>query len=249
MPEQIPEVTGGAVVGDDGRARCPWGLAPPEYRRYHDEEWGRPVPDESRIYEKLCLEGFQSGLSWLTVLRKREAFRDAFSGFDSAVVAGFDEKDVARLLANPSIIRHRGKIQAAIANARAVLALWAEDQSLTRLVWSYEQAPNDNSTGGRARAERPGTASRGPLCHRSIEGALDGIAATRLPLCGPDDCLLDHASSRRGQRPRHWLPFQGCCGARARHVRNPRAAQLACPMRAPAQRSYRRAGAGRRCSR
>ena len=119
------------VVADDGLRRCPWGLDPPEYRRYHDEEWGRPVrlspvADDTRIFEKLCLEGFQSGLSWLTILRKREGFRRAFAGFDVATVAGFGPDDVARLLADAAIVRHRGKIEATIANARATLEVQAE---------------------------------------------------------------------------------------------------------------------------
>jgi DNA-3-methyladenine glycosylase I len=113
-------------------------LSPPEYRRYHDEEWGRPVGDDTRILEKLCLEGFQSGLSWLTILRKREGFRKAFAYFDPAVVAGYDEVDVARLLSDVSIVRHRGKIEATIANARALLALHSAGGSLARVLWSYE---------------------------------------------------------------------------------------------------------------
>src|ERR1700739_3947922 len=111
------------VLGADGLARCPWSAAPVEYQQYHDLEWGRPVGDDTRIYEKLCLEGFQSGLSWLTILRKREGFRQAFAALEPAKVAAFDEADVARLLANPAIVRHRGKIVAAIDNARATVRL------------------------------------------------------------------------------------------------------------------------------
>ena len=111
-------VTGGPVLGEDGLGRCSWAGAPPEYRRYHDEEWGRPVGDDIRIFEKLCLEGFQSGLSWLTILRKREGFRRAFAHFDPTVVAGFTDHDVERLLSDVAIVRHRGKIQSTIANAR-----------------------------------------------------------------------------------------------------------------------------------
>lgn len=127
-----------AVVGDDGVSRCPWGDSPAEYRLYHDTEWGRPVGDEDRIYENLCLEGFQSGLSWLTILRKRQGFRKAFAGFDPQVVAQFGEADVQRLLADPSIIRHRAKIEAAIGNTRAVLELRAQGTSVAGLVWAYE---------------------------------------------------------------------------------------------------------------
>ena len=121
--------------------RCPWGAGPEEYRRYHDDEWGRPVVADRAIYEKLCLEGFQSGLSWLTILRKREGFRRAFAGFDPEAVAAFGERDVARLLGDPSIVRHRGKIEAAIANARATLAVRAQEGSLAALVWRFEPAP------------------------------------------------------------------------------------------------------------
>jgi DNA-3-methyladenine glycosylase I len=126
------------VKGDDGLRRCSWGAAPPEYRAYHDDEWGRPVADDVRIYEKLCLEGFQSGLSWLTILRKREGFRRAFRGFEPAKVARFGVRDVQRLLADASIVRHRGKIEAAIANAGATLAVQDDRGSLAALVWSFE---------------------------------------------------------------------------------------------------------------
>ena len=126
------------VTGDDGRLRCPWGDQPAEYRHYHDHEWGRPVVEDRPIFEKLCLEGFQSGLSWLTILRKREGFRLAFAGFDMATVAAFDEGDVARLLNDAAIVRHRGKIEAAVANARAALKLQSEGGSLAALVWRHE---------------------------------------------------------------------------------------------------------------
>ncbi len=127
-----------AVVGTDGLARCPWGLSTPEYQRYHDEEWGRPVGDDNRVLEKLCLEGFQSGLSWLTILRKREGFRRAFAAFDPVKVARFDEADLERLLQDASIVRHRGKILATVGNARATLALQEEGISLAGLVWQHE---------------------------------------------------------------------------------------------------------------
>jgi DNA-3-methyladenine glycosylase I len=126
------------ALGPDGLARCPWSRSAPEYVTYHDEEWGRPVGDERRIYEKLCLEGFQAGLSWLTILRKREAFRAAFASFDPEVVATFDDGDVERLLGDPGIVRHRGKIVAAVGNARATLHLREQGTSLAALVWGYE---------------------------------------------------------------------------------------------------------------
>ena len=123
-----------AVAGPDGRLRCPWGIGVPEYLAYHDEEWGRPVRGDQAIYERLCLEAFQSGLSWLTILHKRENFRAAFAGFDLARVAGFGDDDVRRLLADAGIIRNRAKINAAIANARAALDL---PGGLSDLVWKY----------------------------------------------------------------------------------------------------------------
>jgi DNA-3-methyladenine glycosylase I len=126
------------VVRDaDGVRRCSWGTAPPEYAAYHDDEWGRPVTDDARLYEKLCLEGFQAGLSWLTILRKRDAFRRAFAGFDPAKVARFGARDVQRLLADAGIVRHRGKIEAAINNAGATLEVQRELGSLAALVWSF----------------------------------------------------------------------------------------------------------------
>ncbi len=126
------------MSADDALVRCPWGTDPPEYRRYHDEEWGRPVVDDTRLFEKLCLEGFQAGLSWLTILRKRDGFRRAFAGFDPATVAAFGPADVERLLADASIVRHRGKIEATIANAQATLDVQAGHGSLAALVWRHE---------------------------------------------------------------------------------------------------------------
>ena len=118
------------------RSRC-WPATDPLYVAYHDEEWGRPVRDEHGLYERLCLEGFQSGLAWVTILRKRENFRAAFAGFEPEVVARFGERDVERLLGDAGIVRHRGKIEAAIANARGVLALRDAGTPLHELVWSF----------------------------------------------------------------------------------------------------------------
>lgn len=130
------------VMGDDGRLRCSWCEAAdfPEYRRYHDEEWGMPVAQEARLFEKLCLEGFQAGLSWRTILAKRPAFREAFAGFDPAQVAAFGVADVERLLQNAGIVRHRGKIEAVIGNARALLAMHARGERLSQLVWALAEA-------------------------------------------------------------------------------------------------------------
>ena len=129
--------------GPDGRLRCPWALSSVEYVAYHDNEWGRPVHGDLGLYERLTLEAFQSGLSWLTILRKREGFRRAFAGFDPAVVAEFAEADVERLLADPDIVRNRAKITAAVTNARAVVALRERDGdgALDRLVWSHRPEP------------------------------------------------------------------------------------------------------------
>ena len=126
------------LVGADGLARCPWGASAPEYLAYHDEEWGRPLHGDDALYERLCLEAFQSGLSWLTILRKREAFRAAFAGFSIAAVAAFDADDVRRLLADPGIVRNRLKIEAALHNARAAADL---PEGLDALVWSYAPEP------------------------------------------------------------------------------------------------------------
>jgi DNA-3-methyladenine glycosylase I len=133
----VPAVSG-LASGPDGRPRCGWAVSAPEYVAYHDEEWGRPVVDELGLYERLCLEGFQSGLSWLTILRKRESFRRAFTGFDPDSVAHFGEHDVERLLADAGIVRHRGKIEAAIANARATVEL-RDSTPLHELVWSFRR--------------------------------------------------------------------------------------------------------------
>ena len=126
------------VRGEDGVARCAWGDSAPDYRPYHDEEWGRPVTDDVRLFEKLCLEGFQSGLSWLTILRKREAFREAFAGFDFHRVATFGEGDVERLLGDAGIIRHRGKIEATINNAGRAVEMVEAEGSIAAFVWAYE---------------------------------------------------------------------------------------------------------------
>jgi DNA-3-methyladenine glycosylase I len=143
-------MTGGIVRGDDGVRRCWWGDSAPEYRPYHDGEWGFPVADDVRLFEKLSLEGFQAGLSWLTILRKRENFRRAFAGFDFRVVARFGEDDVKRLLNDASIIRHRGKIEAVVNNAGRAVELVDAEGSLAAYIWRFEP-----SSRGR-RAVHPG---------------------------------------------------------------------------------------------
>lgn len=131
----------GVERGADGCARCWWAGQSPDYASYHDAEWGMPVLDDRRLFEKLVLEGFQSGLSWLTILRKRDNFRAAFAGFDFERVARFTQKDVMRLLADPGIVRHRGKIEATLNNARMACELVAETGSLAAYFWRYEPEP------------------------------------------------------------------------------------------------------------
>jgi DNA-3-methyladenine glycosylase I len=135
------DVPAGLSRGEDGRLRCAWQGGRPDYQAYHDREWGRPQADEFRLFEKLCLEGFQSGLSWLTILRKREHFRRAFAGFDYRVVAGYGPAEVERLLADPGIVRHRGKIEAALANARAAVELARNEGSLASFLWRFAPPP------------------------------------------------------------------------------------------------------------
>jgi DNA-3-methyladenine glycosylase I len=140
----------GLTAGPDGRPRCAWATSAPDYVAYHDNEWGRPVHDDTALYEKLCLEAFQSGLSWLTILRKREGFRAAFAGFDPERVAAFGDADVARLMADAAIVRNRAKVLAAITNARAVLAL---DVPLAELLWRF--APDGDRPAPQALGDVP----------------------------------------------------------------------------------------------
>lgn len=130
---------GGALPGPDGRLRCPWGLTAEDYTEYHDTEWGREVRGDDALYERLCLEAFQSGLSWLTILRRREGFRAAFAGFRIEEVAAFTAADEARLLADAGIIRNRAKIQAAVGNARVAASLG--EGGLDALIWSFAPGP------------------------------------------------------------------------------------------------------------
>ena len=143
----------GLAPGPDGAARCAWGVSTPDYVDYHDREWGFPVVDDRRLFEKLCLEGFQAGLSWLTILRKRDAFRRAFAHFEPAAVARFGARDVARLLGDAGIVRHRGKIESTINNAARALELIAARGSLAAYVWSFVPAA----------AERPRVVTRAAL--------------------------------------------------------------------------------------
>ncbi len=133
----------GLLIGEDGKARCWWHGNDPEYLRYHDEEWGQPVTDDIRLFEKICLEGFQAGLSWLTILRKRDNFRSAFAGFDFHKVSKFTQKDVNRLVKDAGIIRHRGKIESTINNAQQAIDLQKECGSLASYFWSWEPTAKD----------------------------------------------------------------------------------------------------------
>lgn len=151
------------VVGDDGLARCAWGAADAEYRRYHDDEWGTPQHDAQRLFEKVCLEGFQAGLSWITILRRRPAFREVFHGFDPHLVAEMTEADVERLLGDARIIRHGGKIRATIANARATLAL---ELPLDELLWSF--APPPRTAAPASFAEVPATTEESTAMSREL---------------------------------------------------------------------------------
>ncbi len=160
----------GPVAGADGLLRCPWGLSTPDYAAYHDTEWGRPVHGDDALYERLCLEAFQSGLSWLTILRRREGFRKAFRDFSIAAVAEFDDRDAERLLADEGIIRNRAKIEATLANAK-VLAGW-EPGELDTLIWSH--AP-----------EEPGAAP---------------AAVTEVPAVTPESTALAKALKKAGVR-------------------------------------------------
>lgn len=172
----------GLVDGEDGRPRCFWGRSAPDYVAYHDHEWGRPVADDRRLLEKLCLEGFQSGLSWLTILRKRERFREVFEGFDPEKVAAFGEADVTRLLGDAGIVRHRGKIEATVANARATLGLLEEHGSLAAFVWSFEPPPEE-------RPDRLDRATLGAMAETAASRRLSkALKAAGFRFVGPTTC-------------------------------------------------------------
>jgi DNA-3-methyladenine glycosylase I len=157
----------GLVVGADGLARCGWAGQTPDYCTYHDEEWGRPVHGEVPLFERITLEAFQSGLSWLTILRKREGFRRAFRGFDPEQVAAFDDDDVVRLLDDTAIVRNRAKVRAAIANASAVLRL-REAGGLDALVWSF--APDGDRPRPASLADVPATTGESVALAKALKG-------------------------------------------------------------------------------
>jgi DNA-3-methyladenine glycosylase I len=178
--------------GADGKRRCWWGQGSDEYVGYHDREWGRPVTDDDGLFERLVLEGFQSGLSWLTILRKRDAFRDAFAGFQIGQVAGFGRRDVKRLMGDAGIVRNRRKIDAAIENARAAIALAEDGDSLSRFVWSFR-----------------------PRRHRAPRSAADLAATT------PESAALSRELKARGFRfvgPTTAYALMQACGLVNDHI-------------------------------
>ncbi|MEV7616073.1 DNA-3-methyladenine glycosylase I [Streptomyces sp. NPDC089799] len=193
-----PVVT--AVPGPDGALRCPWALATEDYIAYHDEEWGRPVHGDDALYERLCLEAFQSGLSWLTILRRREGFRAAFAGFEIAAVAEFGERDAERLLADQAIIRNRMKIEATLANAK-VLAGWEPGQ-LDALIWSHapaEPAPVPHSTSDVPAVTPESTALAKALKKAGLRFVGPTTAYALMQACGlVNDHLSACASRARG---------------------------------------------------
>jgi DNA-3-methyladenine glycosylase I len=156
------------LVGDDGRARCAWAGADAEYTRYHDEEWGTPLHGDRPLFEKLSLEGFQAGLSWITILRRRPTFRTAFAGFEIDAVAAFDERDVERLMNDPGIIRNRAKIEATISNARVTLELIAgRPGALDELLWSF--APPPRAGAPASFAELPAVTAESTAASRTLK--------------------------------------------------------------------------------
>jgi DNA-3-methyladenine glycosylase I len=165
------------VAGPDGRPRCAWALSAPEYVAYHDDEWGRPLRGVTALFERLSLEAFQSGLSWLVILRKRPAFRAAFAGFDPATVAAFGDEDVRRLLADPGIVRNRAKIDATLHNARRVLDL---DRPLDELLWSFAPDP--------AGHRRPATLAEVPATSPASTAMAKELKRRGLRFVGPITC-------------------------------------------------------------
>ena len=205
-----------AVVGDDGVARCSWPGSAPDYVEYHDREWGRPVVDDVRLFEKVCLEGFQSGLSWLTILRKRDNFRAAFDGFDFVTVAGYDETDVARLLDDAGIVRHRGKIRSTINNAARAAELVEAEGSLAAYFWGWEPdgdevdrseefvvpATTPTSTAIAKDLKQRGWTFVGPTTLYAFMQAM-GLVNDHVPGCGARvECEQDRAEMGRLPRSR-----------------------------------------------
>ena len=191
-------MTGAALAGPDGALRCPWALSTPDYVAYHDEEWGRPVHGDDALYERLSLEAFQSGLSWITILRRRETFRAAFAGFEIAKVATFDESDRERLLLDPGIIRNRAKVDATLANAR-VLAEWTPGE-LDELIWSHAPAahPVPRTLGDVPAVTPESTALSKALKKRGLRFVGPTTAYALMQACGLVDDHLETCVARTG---------------------------------------------------
>jgi DNA-3-methyladenine glycosylase I len=191
----------GVTIGADGLARCPWAASDPLYLGYHDTEWGRPLRGENELFERICLEAFQSGLAWITILRKRENFRAAFAGFEIGKVAEFGETDVARLLADEGIVRNRAKVNAAIANARAAREL---DGGLTELIWSHAPAEQPCP---RTTKEIPATSPESVALAKALKKAGfvfvgPTTAYALMQACGlVDDHLVDCHARTKNNRP------------------------------------------------
>ncbi|MFF2775867.1 DNA-3-methyladenine glycosylase I [Streptomyces sp. NPDC058052] len=193
-------MSGGTAPGPDGLPRCPWGLSTEDYTAYHDEEWGRPVHGDDALFERLCLEAFQSGLSWLTILRRREGFRRAFADFRIGTVAGFGDADRERLLADEGIIRNRAKIDATLANAK-LLAGWAPGE-LDALIWSH--APGPGRAAPRTLADVPAvtdesTALAKALKKRGVRFVGPTTAYALMQACGLVDDHLEECVARGGR--------------------------------------------------
>jgi DNA-3-methyladenine glycosylase I len=189
----------GTVAGPDGRLRCPWAVSTPDYLAYHDDEWGVPVRDDRALYERISLEAFQSGLAWITILRKREGFRAAFVGFEPALVATFDDRDRERLMADAGIVRNRAKIDATIANARAVVELG--DGALTELIWSFAPttpAPAPRTTADLRSVTPESTALAKALKARGFRFVGPTTAHAAMQACGLIDDHLVDCVARRG---------------------------------------------------
>ena len=185
----------GLIVGDDGRLRCSWGASVPGFADYHDTEWGIPVADDHKLFEKLCLEGFQSGLSWRTILDKRPAFREVFLDFDFEQVARFGEADVERLVRDARIVRHRGKIEATVNNARRACEAVKTYGSLGALILALRTSARGSACPNHARCPDEYLQDR-RLCQARGRPEEAGLAVLR-----PDDCLRVHAGDGAGQRP------------------------------------------------
>ncbi len=224
----------GLFADDDGIARCTWCRSTPVYRNYHDTEWGYPVADDRRLFEKICLEGFQSGLSWLTILNKRDAFRRGFADFDIDALAQFGDADVARLVTDAGIVRHRGKIESTLNNARRALALRDACGSLAAYFWRWEPDPStrpEHMT--RAALRAISTSAR-------IGGHVQGPEEARLEFCRAHHGLCVHAGDGPGQRPcRRMCHTAGRAGCRGTCDALRRRAERAAA-RVPARRHHGR---------